>query len=343
MQNRIKVRLYNTYNLVTPLIDDIIAELNCSHVSIKKVILNKKCYKLADVLVYYIKLLKEEFIRADVKIFFTQPPLNFLFFPILPANRSVLYIMDLYPEMLFVSNIIKENSSLGKKLKYLSVKRLKKFDKIIVIGSCTKEILLKKGIEEQKIKIIRNYSNHNFDKIKEESDKKRVKILYSGNIGRPHHFNTILEAALVLKEFPVQFKFIGDGYRKKEIENYINEKKLKNVEILNKLSYEHYLKEIKSADIHFISLKTEYTGISVPSKFYSAIAAGGMILYEGDPNSELYQFLLNHKSVGRAIEIGDIEKMVEVIENYIPSIKTENLNKSLRAKALKTIKEIIHE
>ena len=52
---------------------------------------------------------------------------------------------------------------------------------------------------------------------------------YSGNFGRLHDLLTLLEAARVLSEEPIQFVFIGGGAKQSQIDAYVDTFSLANV------------------------------------------------------------------------------------------------------------------
>ena len=66
-------------------------------------------------------------------------------------------------------------------------------------------------------------------------------------------------------------------------------------------------------DVHLITLQPRMEGLIVPSKFYSAAAAGRPTLYVGDSKGEIARLLSKHSS-GFTIEPGDVQGLVQTIE-----------------------------
>ena len=59
-------------------------------------------------------------------------------------------------------------------------------------------------------------------------------FLYAGNMGHPQDVESIIECAEKLKDHPeIRFLFIGNGVKRKWIENEISQKKLSNVILLD--------------------------------------------------------------------------------------------------------------
>ena len=51
------------------------------------------------------------------------------------------------------------------------------------------------------------------------------------------------------------------------------------------------VKRLAAADIHVVSLRPEYTGLAVPSKFFGALASGRPVIFSGTNDSALAQWI----------------------------------------------------
>src|SRR5690606_31603558 len=72
---------------------------------------------------------------------------------------------------------------------------------------------------------------------------------------------------------------------------------------------------MESADLHLVSLNDEAAGLMVPSKFYSALAAGRPCIYIGPPDTEITQ-VIEHFGCGRVVANGDGAALIREILNY---------------------------
>ena len=63
---------------------------------------------------------------------------------------------------------------------------------------------------------------------KEKLDKKFI-VMYSGNHGRCHDIETVLETAKICTDENIIFYFIGDGIKKELVEDYITQNRPKNI------------------------------------------------------------------------------------------------------------------
>lgn len=135
-------------------------------------------------------------------------------------------------------------------------------------------------------------------------DRDRV-LMYSGNLGVAHDFETILVlVALIQKELPsMRFVLVGDSPR-----HEIWTKRARNMGIhrVTRLPFQqrHALGGLLgAADAHLVSQKPETQGLLVPSKFYGIVAAGRPVILVGSRDSELGRQVLESQ-LGAVVEPG---------------------------------------
>ena len=114
-------------------------------------------------------------------------------------------------------------------------------------------------------------------------------VLYSGNFGRYHNFDTVLDAARLLRDTHPQISFalVGDGAQKAHIVERIAAEALTNVRLFDFVAKEDYADLLASADLSFVTLEPGMEGLCVPSKFYSILASGRPVLATVSPLSEV--------------------------------------------------------
>ncbi|MEO8110446.1 MAG: glycosyltransferase [Ginsengibacter sp.] len=80
----------------------------------------------------------------------------------------------------------------------------------------------------------------------------------------------IIEVARLLKDHPVHFEIIGDGFQYKEVKNLaLNSYKLTNINFTGRLKYEEMLERINSFDISLgIFGETPKADLVIPNKIY---------------------------------------------------------------------------
>jgi glycosyltransferase involved in cell wall biosynthesis len=144
----------------------------------------------------------------------------------------------------------------------------------------------------------------------------RFVVLYSGNLGLAHEFETLLGAAERLRQEPgVLFAFIGDGPRRPEVEERARRRGLGNVEFRPYVRREELGLSLTAGDVHLITLRSGMEGLLVPSKVYGILAAGRPSLYVGPGRGEIAA-ILDQGGCGRRVAEGDVAGLVHEIRAY---------------------------
>ena len=123
-----------------------------------------------------------------------------------------------------------------------------------------------------------------------------LNCVYSGNMGSTHPVEVIPEIAKKISDSKIQFYMIGDGGKKQKIEVLKEQYKLKNLNVLPYQSMEVFPLSLAATDIGFVTLDSSSSNLSVPSKFFSLLSVGAVIIGICK-NSELAQLILNTRLV----------------------------------------------
>ena len=287
---------------------------------------------------------------VDKNVFLTQPPFFTTLGVLLSRLRGQPYYwitMDIQPEMSIALGLESQGALWTRFSKWLSMLAFRHAAGIIVIGRCMKKRVQAMGIEEQRIHVIPNWADereiypvpHHQNPLRRDQQwGDKFVVLYAGNIGIPQYFDDLLCAAAALKHRDdILFVFIGDGARKKRLEQRIEQDHLANVQILPFLHEQYSLAEIlSSGDVHFISLQEACTGYAVPSKTYAALASGRPILFQGGPDSEI-ALMMQEIDAGFFVPPGDVKALQQTIERLAndPSLR-ERLGRNARQAVLTT-------
>jgi colanic acid biosynthesis glycosyl transferase WcaI len=265
---------------------------------------------------------------VDRNLFLTQPPLFYLWGYILKLVRNQSYfivLMDIYPDIAIQAGLLKENSLLARFLSRLARFGLQRADGIVVIGRYMRERVLNMGVCPERIHLIQNWAdeetihpiphiNNTFRIAQGWLDK--FVVLYSGNMGTAHYFEDLLELCRRLRSDPnIVFAFIGKGQRLKEIENFKKKYSLGNVVLMPFQPENELVQSLGSGNIHFVSLRPEYSGLIVPSKFYGILAAGLPTVFQGSVQGEI-AYVLKEYHVGKNVAHGDVEGLQTAILAY---------------------------
>ena len=134
---------------------------------------------------------------------------------------------------------------------------------------------------------------------------------YSGNLGRPHEFGTVLAAAKRLGADPrIVFLMIGGGTRFGELARIVKVRRLEHLFRFLPYQEQKVLRySLTAPDVHWISLNPEAEGLIVPSKFYGIAAAGKPIIIIAAKDGELAR-LVQEYACGAVIAPGDAGALV---------------------------------
>lgn len=239
--------------------------------------------------------------RGDLVLVVTNPPTLPLVVGLagrLRGARLSLLVHDIYPEVLDASGTLNPTGTLYRILEAVFRGLFRGFERIFVLGRDAEEAVARKirsGAE--RIRIIPNWADieevfplnaqeNHFRNSLGLQDK--IIIQFSGNIGRTHDVETILEAAEQLKDDP-RFHFLFFGYGAKS--NFVSERAAKlhlsNVDVLPRQPREKLNQMLNACDAVVIALVDKMFGLSVPSRMYNVMAAGKPIIAIAHPRSEL--------------------------------------------------------
>tara|TARA_A100001035_G_scaffold275396_1_gene268723 strand:+ start:18028 stop:19338 length:1311 start_codon:yes stop_codon:yes gene_type:complete len=280
-------------------------------------------------------LLKRIKFDSDLKllVYSTEPPfLIFFSWLIFKITKIpfILIVYDIYPDVLTGMGILDEKNALIKIWKILNIKSFEKASEIIVLSKSMK-MKLKKYIakENDKISIIPSWSDpEKIFKINKNDNKFAIKnnlvntfnILYSGNQGRCHDLETIIDTAFILrKNKSIKFIFIGDGPQNLIIKKLVKELSLTNCIFMPFQEKKLLPLTLNVADLALITLNSFSEGIVAPSKLYGHLAASTPIAVISPKNSYLKK-LVEEFSFGRWFINGDADGL----SNFIKELKLES-------------------
>jgi len=265
--------------------------------------------------------------KKDTLIVGTNPSVLLVFLPILKKILGfnwVLLVHDVIPENLVPAGIVKKDSLVFKAMsKYFSFVYSSP-DKIIVIGRDMKDLILQKSnIEPSQVAVIQNWVNHDDIQIvavKENSIYKALDIsendfvfTFFGNLGRVQGIHNILEASKYINNENIKILFIGDGYCKEYLLDFIAKSDKKNVLYYGAIEQEQKNQGLSACDVALVTLADGMLGLGVPSKAYFSMAADKPILSVMDANAEVSIMVKEH-NIGWVCPAGNPQKLAMLFE-----------------------------
>ncbi len=136
-------------------------------------------------------------------------------------------------------------------------------------------------------------------------------IMYSGNHSLAHPLDTVLEAALRLKDHPkLVFLFVGAGHGKKPIDAAIARENPPNLRSLPYQLLESLSESLSAADVHLVAMGTQMVGVVHPCKVYGALALAKPVCFIGPRPSHVTD-IIDQADCGWAVAQGDVDALVE--------------------------------
>jgi colanic acid biosynthesis glycosyl transferase WcaI len=262
----------------------------------------------------------------DVLIVGTDPILSVLVAIIWrkfrPKTKIVHWCFDLYPEAAIADGILKADSSIVRLLRVLLTKAYAACDQIVDIGPCMRKRLESYETHAPMVTIVPWALSEPECAVQIDWSERRyifgeanLALLYSGNFGKAHSFADILDLARIVRNtgIKVAFSVAGNGAAALREALELDDT---NVSVVPPAPAERLAERLSSADIHIVSLKQEWTGTVVPSKFFGALAVGRPVLFCGSEESAIAQWITEFK-VGWVLAPGQAEQTATELLRFI--------------------------
>lgn len=227
-------------------------------------------------------------------------------------------IRDLWPESIRAVGAIK-NPKILDFLEKIEMFLYRKADKLIVVTDSFKEHITARGIDPQKIAVVKNgihveaMRSVKVDlKIRKELgiDDKFV-IGYIGTHGMAHKLDFIIQASQDLPK-DVVFVLIGDGAEKSKLIKLKDEIQAEKVMMLDPVTKEEIVKYIQALDVALVNLKKSDTFKTViPSKIFENAALQKPILLGVEGESKA---LVESYNAGISFEPENQEDLISKIK-----------------------------
>jgi len=237
--------------------------------------------------------------------------------------RYVCLLYDLYPDIAIELDVIKKQHWIAKLWDRLNCLTWKRAAAIIVLSETMKDRILAKqpGIDD-KIVVIPSWVDPEQIVPRSKQDNwfarehglvEPFTVLYSGNMGRCHDMDTLLDAIVRLRHTPIRFVFIGSGEKRKHFQQCVEDMGLNNCLFLPYQSRENLPFSLTACDVSIVSISAGMEGLVAPSKLYSALASGRPIVSICPENSYLND-VFDRANCGVTIRNGDSLGLAEYLQ-----------------------------
>ncbi len=296
------------------------------------------------IILNYITFLIMSFFYSIFTLFKKKKDIIFIFcpspilsaIPILIINKIfkkkvVLWVLDLWPNTIIDLKII-ENKFLIKILKkltlyiydnsHLILAQSESIKNEIIQTTNTKCIFFPSWPEDK----ISQDDLDESDDIGPKKNQNTLRIMFTGNIGEAQSFDTMVQAALILKKtLKIEWLIVGDGRWK----NNLKEKILKNnlideIRLLNSIPITKIKSYTNYADALYLSLKDNDTfSKTIPGKLQTYMSIGKPII--ASISGEAHDIIkkANCGIVSKAEDYEELAKNIKIFAGYSSKYKND--------------------
>ena len=263
--------------------------------------------------------------RFDIIFLFCPSPI-FASIPIILLNKIfkkkvILWVLDLWPDTIIDLKIIK-NKNLINFIKRIVIFIYNNSDLILAqSNSIQKEI---QKTTKTKCIYFPSWPEEKIDEVKikhplelKKKNNKLLKVMFTGNVGEAQSFETLIEAAKILKKTEkVEWIIVGDGRWKKKLNLLIQENKLvEDVKLLNSVPITEIQSYFNYSDVLYLSLKNNSTfRKTIPGKLQTYMSSKKPIIasISGEANE-----LIKKSKCGLVSEAEDYYGLVDNVKKFI--------------------------
>jgi glycosyltransferase involved in cell wall biosynthesis len=227
----------------------------------------------------------------------------------LRGGKSVYWAQDVFPDIAARLGVLRQTGPLHRLLARFARAVHARCDAVVALGPMMAGELEREGAARARIATIQNWgdtaaivplppSENPF--VRANGLEGKFVVLYSGNAGRAHVFDAVIEAMRLLRDSgDIVFLFIGGGYRIAELKRAVAEHRLLNARFLDYMPREHLSFSLSAANVSLVTEDPRVVGLLVPSKTYGILASGRPIIFVGSSESDV-------AAVVRGADCGDV-------------------------------------
>jgi glycosyltransferase involved in cell wall biosynthesis len=207
-----------------------------------------------------------------------------------PSVKRVHWAFDVYPQAAVADGLLRPGSLAARLLSRVAASGVRAAHLVADIGPCMRSLLPASATARRETlppwALVEPPVPLEADPEERRAlfGDARLGILYSGSFGRAHSFTELLALARRLRGTGVHLAFSVRGNREAELRAAVTPDDT-NVSFAPFVPEGDLFRRLGAADIHAVSLRPEWTGTVVPSKFQAALAAGRPVLFAGSPDA----------------------------------------------------------
>jgi glycosyltransferase involved in cell wall biosynthesis len=214
--------------------------------------------------------------------------------------RVAHWCFDLYPEAPIAEGMIRESHPAVKLLESMLSVAYKRCSLMVDLGACMGRLLAKYGSKGKALTLPpwalvepKTVSPPDPATRRELFGDAKIGLLYSGNFGLAHTHAEFLALARKLRGESIAMSFACRGNRLDPLKAAVQPDDT-NVRFAGFAPESELEKRLGACDLHLVSLRADWTGTVVPSKFFGALATGRGVIFAGSPDSAIAGWIREH-------------------------------------------------
>lgn len=252
----------------------------------------------------------------DVVVTMTTPPLLGLIGLVvqrLRGARHFIWEMDVYPDVATELGVFRPGGWRDRVVGWLADWPRRKATGVIALGPCMAKRLANRGVPVDRIHVCPNWADGAVLYPREHTRDGRLKVLYSGNFGLAHDFDTVVEALEALGADPgYSFLFSGGGPRWVQLQNVCLNSGYSSCTFQPFQPKAALSELLGKCDVGLVTQQQGTQGTVVPSKTYGLMAAGRAVVYVG-PEDATTATVLNEHTAGWRVPNGRGSDLVTLL------------------------------
>jgi len=263
--------------------------------------------------------------RPNVLIIGTDPVLSIvtarIWNSLSPRTKIVHWCFDLYPEAAIAEGLLDPGGLFARALSGLVRPAYALCAAIADMGPCMRQLLERYPSGACRITLVPWALDEPQGPLATHPDERQsifgsphLALLYSGSFGRAHSSDEILDLAARLRPHDIRFAFSVRGNRVSELRAAVDQRKL-DIPFVSFASVERLTARLACPDVHVVSLREEWTGMVVPSKFFGALSAGRPVLFAGSSASSIAQWIEKF-GVGWVLTRENLDEVAKLLVDY---------------------------
>jgi len=216
-----------------------------------------------------------------------------------PRVKRIHWCFDLFPDTAVEGGLLREGSIPLKILTCLFTRIYRAYDLVLDTGSCQRRRLEAYGCTSGPTCVPWALTEPpapleiDMTERRELFGNARLALFYSGNIGMAYSYDLFLELARALRGADMRMVF---GVRGKRLEQLKQDVRADddNIGFAGFAPMDRLQARLSAPDIHLASLRENWTGTLVPSKFFGSLAVGRPVIFQGSADSAVARWITEY-------------------------------------------------